>query len=237
MTSHHSNVPGPSGAQPKQAVVLNDVLFPMPRAQMAARDILDQCGQDRAVVLQRDYNSPVDHIFADHDEVDLRQGNVFRTVPRREPVAPTAGHGPPKLAFVADDAWEVTVTPDQTGRMLKSLLGLPESARLFRDYHSPHDQPIGNEEVVHFSDGPVFTVKELVLTIKVNNQSVTVHERRLKGLQIKEAAMAQGVKIKLDFVLYALDRDGNLGPAIPDGETVKLHECKGFRCVAPDDNS
>jgi hypothetical protein len=56
MTSHHSETLGTSGAQPKQAVVLNDVLYPMPRIQMAARDILDQCGQSRDVVLQRDYN-------------------------------------------------------------------------------------------------------------------------------------------------------------------------------------
>jgi len=237
MTSHHSNALGPSGAQPKQAVVLNDVLYPMPRVQMAACDILDQCGQSHDVVLQRDYNSPVDHVFADRDAVDLRQGNVFRTASRREPVTPAPGHGLAKLAFVADDAWEVTVTPDQTGRTLKRLLGLPEGARLLRDYHSPHDQLIGDEEVVRFADGPVFTVKELALTIKVNNQPVTVHHRRMKGLQIKEAAIAQRVKIKLDFVLYALDRDGNLGPAIPDGETVKLHEGKEFRCVAPDDNS
>lgn len=237
MTSHHSQNPGPTGPQPKQAVVVDDTLYPMPRALMTARDILDQCGKPREVSLVRDYESPIDHVFADDDEVDLRQGNVFKTVPKRTAAKPLPGQGLAKLAFVLDDLWEVTVAAEQTGHSLKRLFGQPDEVRLYRDLQSPHDEPIRDDEKIHFADGPVFTDRLIEITIKVNNNGVKVNRRRMTGLQIKEAAIAQGVKIKEDFVLYPIKPDGGLGPAIGDHEKVKLHENKAFRCVSPDDNS
>lgn len=59
----------------------------------------------------------------------------------------------------------------------------------------------------------------------------------MSGLEIKQAAIDQKVKIEIGFVLYPLDKDGNLGAAIPDNKVVLLHDCDAFRCVAPDDNS
>lgn len=209
----------------------------MPRAVMAARDILDQAGASANVGLQRDYNSPIDHIFGDDEMVDLRQGNVFKTVPRCGPVPCTVPDARPKLAFIVDDAWEVTVNPNQTGHSLKRLMGLPDNAKLMRDFESPIDQPIAEDEKIVFHEGPVFTAKSFSLTIKVNNNDVTVTKRRMSGLEIKQAAIDQKVKIEIGFVLYPLDKDGNLGAAIPDGKIILLHECDAFRCVAPDDNS
>jgi len=229
--------PGKIQPLPKWAVVVDDALFPMPRDKMTARDILDQIGAPSDVVLQRDYNSPIDHTYGDDEEIDLRGGNVFRIVPRCAPVPCTVPDAQPKLAFVADDAWEVTVIPDQTGHSLKRLLGLPDHAKLFRDFESPIDEPIADDEKVHFRDGPVFTAKGYTLTIKVNNNNVITDKRRLSGLGIKEAAIAQGVSIKTDFVLYPLDKDGNLGAAIPDDKVLVLHEGDAFRCVSADDNS
>jgi hypothetical protein len=235
--NHNSTTGGAKTPQPKQAAVIDDDLFPMPRAVLAARDILDQAGAPKDVVLQRDYNSPIDHVFNDDEMVDLRDGNVFKTLSRCAPTQARDSHAKPKLAFVVDDVWEVTVTAHQTGRSLKRLVGLPDNAELFRDFESLHDQPVRDDDAVQFRDGPVFTAKTFSLAIKVNNNAVSVAKRRLTGLEIKEAAIAQGVNIQTSFVLYPLDKDGNLGPAIPDAETVILHECDAFRCVAPDDNS
>lgn len=230
----HSDASHPSA---KQAAVIDDSLFPMPRAKLTARDILDQAGASRDVVLQRDYNSPVDHVFADDEPVDLREGNVFKMLPRCAPVPCCDANEKPKLAFIIDDAWEVTVTARQTGHSIKRLVGLPDDASLFRDFESPHDEPIGNDTPVAFRDGPVFTAKAPSLTIKVNNKPVKATKRRLTGLEIKQAAIDQGVNIKVSFVLYELKKDGDMGPAIPDDKEVALHDCDEFRCVAPDDNS
>lgn len=234
VNSHTQDASHPNA---KQAAVIDDSLFPMPRAKLTARDILDQAGAPKDVVLQRDYNSPIDQVFADDELVDLREGNVFKMVPRCAPVPCRDAHAKPKLAFVADDVWEVTVTARQTGHSVKRLLGLPDDAKLFRDFESPHDGSVADDAEVQFRDGPVFTVKGLKLTIKVNKKTVVVTKRHLTGLEIKQAAIAQGVNINESFVLYPLDKDGNLGPAIPDAKKVKLHDCDEFRCVAPDDNS
>ena len=233
----HSHNRDASHPHSKQAAVIDDGLFPMSRAQMAARDILDQAGASKDVVLQRDYNDPLDHVFGDDEIVDLRDGNVFKTRPRCAPVPCGNPNTKPKLAFVADDVWAVTVIARQSGHSLKRLLGLPDDAELYRDLESPNDERVGDDVGVDFRDGPVFTVKSLSLTIKVNNKPVKVTKRRLTGLEIKQSAVDQGVSIKLSFVLYELKKDGDMGPAIADNKTVTVHECDEFRCVAPDDNS
>ena len=226
-----------NSAPSKQAVVIDDSLFPMPRAELTARDILDQAGTSHDVVLQRDYNSPLDQVFADDELVDLRKGNVFKTLPRCAAVPCRDANAKPKLAFIVDDAREVTVTGRQTGRSIKRLVGLPDDAILFRDLESPTDEPIGDEAEVAFAEGPVFTVKGHGITIKVNKKPVKLTKRRLTGLEIKQAAVDQGVNIKVTFVLYELKPDGDLGPAIPDDKVVAVRDCDEFRCVAPDDNS
>ncbi len=46
------------------------------------------------------------------------------------------------------------------------------------------------------------------VTVKVNNKPVVISRRRVTGLQIKEAAIAQGVEIELDFILTLEARGG-----------------------------
>src|SRR6266404_3625629 len=96
------------GPAAKWAILLNDELFPMPRRKLVARDILDQCGVTRDFVLQRDHGDTRDVIFADDKEVDLTQGNVFRTTPRCKSTGAQRPDEPAKLAFVLDDHWELT---------------------------------------------------------------------------------------------------------------------------------
>lgn len=222
---------------PKWAILLNDELFPMPRRKMLARDILDQCDITQDLMLQRDHGGTHDVVFADDAEVDLAHGNVFRTTARCEIAAERRRGEPAKLAFIVDDHWEVTLNPRQTGHSLKHLFGLPDDAELLRDFESPTDKLIRNEDPVLFADGPVFTLRRVTLTITVNNKEVRFTRRSVTALQIKEAAIAQHVNIQTTFVLFRIKTDGSISAAIPDEQFVKLKQCDAFRCVAADDNS
>lgn len=221
----------------KWAILLNDELFPMPRRKLLARDILDQCGVTRDFVLQRDHGDTHDVIFDDDKEVDLTHGNVFRTTPRCNNTGEQRPDEPAKLAFVLDDHWELTLNSRQTGHSLKHLLGLPDDAELLRDFESPTDKLIRNQDTVLFADGPVFTLRSVTLTITVNNKEVRFSRRSETALQIKETAIAQQVNIQVGFVLFRIKPDGNISPAIPDNQVVKLKKGDAFRCVAADDTS
>lgn len=222
---------------PKWAALVEDRSIPMPRQEIAARDILDQAGIGPDFILVRDHNSPHDEPFENEALVNLAAGNVFRTAGVRDPRPCRRAAATPKLAFVVDDAWEITVQPKQTGHSLKRLMGLPDDVELLRDFESPVDRLIADDDPVLFSDGPVFITRRLCLTVTVNNQPVHFAKRRVTGREIKETAIAQGVKIDLGCVLYRTKPDGGLGPAIRDDQHVTLKQGDAFVCVAPDDNS
>lgn len=224
-------------ATAKWAAVITDRLFPLPRRTLKARDILDQAGVGNELVLVRDHGGPNDIVLNDEEEVNLGDGNVFKLMPRCEagPQAPPAE--PPKRAFICDDVWEVTLIGKQTGHSLKRLFGLPDEVELFRDFESPNDQLIGDDEVILYEDGPIFRANQVILTVKVNNQDVRFKTRRVTALEIKQTAIEQGVKIDLDFVVYPVKSDGSLGAAIPDEKEVTLHRCAAFNCISPDDKS
>jgi hypothetical protein len=65
---------------------------------------------------------------------------------------------------------------------------------------------------------------------------VRLEGRRHTGLQIKEAAIAQGVKIKPDFILFEI-----LGPGhtreVKDEETVEVNHHSKFDAIPDDDQS
>lgn len=75
-----------------------------------------------------------------------------------------------------------------------------------------------------------------ILEITVNNRPVQVQDKRLTGLEIKEAAIAQGVPIQIDFVLSEhLERGGTR--IVGDTDEVKVNKRSKFTAVAGDDNS
>ncbi len=86
-------------------------------------------------------------------------------------------------------------------------------------HHHPHHQP--SPETVEFH---------------VNEKHVRMEGHTHTGLQIKEAAKAQGVKIELDFLLYLL-RHHQPNQLIADGEDVHLTHESRFHAIADDDNS
>lgn len=74
------------------------------------------------------------------------------------------------------------------------------------------------------------------IKIKVNEKHVEMHPLEAKGLQIKEAAIAQGVSIKADFVLSE-ELGERRSRVIGDNQTIPLHDGQKFIAIAPGDNS
>ncbi|WP_419921960.1 multiubiquitin domain-containing protein [Candidatus Poriferisodalis sp.] len=72
--------------------------------------------------------------------------------------------------------------------------------------------------------------------IEVNNKPVKVDGPTATGLQIKQAAIDQGVSIQLDFHLSVIGGDGK-EVRVNDDESVELHRDLKFFAVAGDDNS
>ncbi len=223
--------------QAKWGAIVSDVLLPLPRRHMKARDVLFQANAPAGSKLIRDLNDPVDVAFTDDAEVDFAQGNVFRLGCECESHEHGANGAPAKLAFVVDDAWEVTTNPEQTEESLRGLFDLPDDVEFLRDFESPTDKPIDESEHVRFEDGPVFRTRRGIVTVEVNTKPVKFKKRRVTGLVVKQTAIQQGVAIQLDFVLYRELPDGGLSSAIGNDQHITLHECEKFVCVAPDDNS
>ena len=78
--------------------------------------------------------------------------------------------------------------------------------------------------------------KSHTVEITVNNRPVRVEEKHLSGLEIKQAAIAQGVPIQLDFLLSEHLHDGQTR-IIGDTDEIKVNEHSRFTAVAGDDNS
>ena len=72
--------------------------------------------------------------------------------------------------------------------------------------------------------------------ISVNNKPVHVEEPIVTGLEIKQAAVDQGVSIDINFRLVQVEADGKR-PPINNSDKVDLREFKTFIATAPDDNA
>jgi hypothetical protein len=74
-----------------------------------------------------------------------------------------------------------------------------------------------------------------VAIVMNNTHTVKLPDKETTGLQIKEAAIAQGVPIQLGFVLFRLT--GHEQHPVRDDEKITVHDGEQFRCVDNDDNS
>jgi hypothetical protein len=74
-----------------------------------------------------------------------------------------------------------------------------------------------------------------VIEIIVNHREVKLRGPKHTGLEIKQAAIAQGVAIQLDFQLSV--HKGKKWDVIDDAEPVNVNEHSEFRAVDSDDNS
>lgn len=74
------------------------------------------------------------------------------------------------------------------------------------------------------------------VTVTVNNRPVSLESHRVTGLGIKQAAIAQGVPIQLDFQLAEIRPNGE-HKVIGDGDVVTVTDHSQFVATAADDNS
>ncbi len=72
--------------------------------------------------------------------------------------------------------------------------------------------------------------------ITVNKKPVVINGPRVTGLQIKEAAIAQGVNIQLSFQLTE-ELGNRQRRVVGDSDVVTVHKGSKFFAVAGDDNS
>jgi len=75
-----------------------------------------------------------------------------------------------------------------------------------------------------------------LVTIRVNEHDVSMEKEKATGLEIKTAAMVQGVAIQLDFSLFRVVGQGQL-KQVDDHKETPIHDGEQFDAVAPDDNS
>ena len=75
---------------------------------------------------------------------------------------------------------------------------------------------------------------EVVIT--VNEKPVTMTGPKVTGLQIKEAAIAQGVQISMDFQLSEELPNGRTR-IVGDADEITVNKNSRFDAVAGDDNS
>lgn len=74
------------------------------------------------------------------------------------------------------------------------------------------------------------------VTVAVNNRPVEIDGHRVTGLEIKQAAIAQGVPIQLDFQLAEIRPNGE-HQIIGDNDVVTITRNSKFVATAADDNS
>ena len=82
-------------------------------------------------------------------------------------------------------------------------------------------------------EGEIFRLRAKprpIVQIKVNNKPVKIHRGRRTGLEIKTAAIDQGVEIKLDFTL-SLEGHGEPDRVIGDKDHVLIKGCEEFIAV------
>lgn len=72
--------------------------------------------------------------------------------------------------------------------------------------------------------------------ITVNERRVVLPDNDTTGLGIKNAAIAQGVPIKIDFILQQELPNGG-SRVIGDNDPVKVHPHDRFTAIDRDDNS
>lgn len=76
---------------------------------------------------------------------------------------------------------------------------------------------------------------EKTYVIRVNTQNVTMRQHKATGLDIKTAAIAQGMAIEPDFVLSV--QHGDRYNIVGDDDEVTLRKGLDFIATAADDNS
>lgn len=80
-------------------------------------------------------------------------------------------------------------------------------------------------------------VKGDKVTVTVNTKPVSLPKHRVTGLEVKQAAIAQGVEIQEDFLLTLEAHEGKPARTIADDETITINKHSVFTANDGDDDS
>lgn len=75
------------------------------------------------------------------------------------------------------------------------------------------------------------------VTVKVNRKPVVLQDHRVTGLEVKQAAIAQGVQIEEDFLLTLEAHGGKPARIIQNDETITVTKHSEFTANDGDDDS
>ena len=75
------------------------------------------------------------------------------------------------------------------------------------------------------------------VTVTVNRQAVVLEKHRVTGLEVKQAAINQGVQIELDFLLTLEATPGHPARTVDDDETITVTKKSEFTANDVDDDS
>jgi hypothetical protein len=127
------------------------------------------------------------------------------------------------------------------GITLKRLAGKDlESVIVLLERQDAPDEEIEDEQTIDLSGAGLekFHIRpaEKLVEIFVNEKPVKIERGERNGLEIKQASIAQGVQIQLDFVLSLEKRQGET-QIIGDSDPVKVKKGQKYVAIADDDNS
>lgn len=75
------------------------------------------------------------------------------------------------------------------------------------------------------------------VTVQVNRHEVVLSDHRVTGIEIKRAAIAQGVNIQEDFLLTLEPQGGKPARIVSDEETITVTHKSVFTANDGDDDS
>jgi predicted PP-loop superfamily ATPase len=147
----------------------------------------------------------------------------------------------PKLQIIVNGKPVTIDHKELTGRQIKEA-AIGEGVKididfvLFEDLSDGKPVVVKDDQLVKVHEHQNFEAVPNKLEIIVNGKPVTIDHKELTGRQIKEAAIAQGVKIEIDFVLFE-DLSNGKQVVVKDDQLVKVHEHQRFEAITNDDNS
>ncbi len=124
-----------------------------------------------------------------------------------------------------------------SGATVKALAGRSDDALVVERENAP-DREIDDDVDLSAIGVEIFKLRPrpLQIEISVNEKPVTIRRGVRTGLQIKQAAIDDGVAIQLDFIL-SLETGPGQTRIIGDNDRIRVKPGQRFLAIADDDNS
>jgi hypothetical protein len=183
-------------------------------------------------VLKQERKHDEPKVIDDDERVKVDDGDDFIAISQEK-----------KIKVEVNDDRVVLKGKRQTGLSIKEASiaqGIDIDLDFILKLERKHGDPkvIDDDENITVEDGDRFTATPRVvkINITVNTDPVVLDNKRQTGMSIKQAAIAQGVDIKTDFVLSIERRPGRT-ELIGDNQPIKVKDGDDFLAVPNDDNS